>query len=359
MTQRETLGEGRVVDSALRQVRLDGAIFFRSEFTEGWEYESPAIEDLVAMLHPGAERLILFHIVASGSCWITTGDQRHWASAGDVIVLPYGDQHRVGGKEPAQSVPITTLFDPPPWDALPVVRYGSGGGRTDLICGYLHSDDPLFDPGLQALPPVFVVRPDEAAARWVESSVNYAMDRAAQVLPDPSDSSRLSQLVLVEVLRSYLKTAPAADRGWIAALRDPVLAPALAAIHSHPERKWMVSELASEAAASRSLLDERFRQLLGRSPIRYLTDWRMHTAQGLLASTELTVSLSHAAWAMTQRRLSAAPSSDCTALLPAPGGGITGRGDQTSDRPRSPHPSATTGSTHSMRSASAQSRSRP
>ena len=41
----------------------------------------------------GAERLILFHIVARGSCWVAAGDgERHWAHEGDVIVMPYGDR---------------------------------------------------------------------------------------------------------------------------------------------------------------------------------------------------------------------------------------------------------------------------
>jgi len=280
-----------VVDSALDRLRLDGAIFFRSEFTESWAYESPPIEEIVETLRPGAERLILFHIVAAGSCWIATDTERHWAGEGDVIVLPYGDQHRVGGVESAESVPIISLIEPPPWETLPVVRYGSGGDRTDIVCGYLHSEDPLFDPRLRALPSVFVVRPDKAAAGWVESSIEYAMDRASGVLPGQLESAKLPELVLTEMLRLYLASAPAAKRGWLAALRDPILAPALAAIHSQPERKWTVSELASHAAVSRSLLDERFRQVLGRSPIRYLTDWRMHTAQGLLASTRLNVAV--------------------------------------------------------------------
>jgi AraC-like DNA-binding protein len=42
-------------------------------------------------------------------------------------------------------------------------------------------------------------------------------------------------------------------------------------------------------AVSRSALDERFRSVLGRSPIRYLTEWRMHLAQDLLLTTDLTV----------------------------------------------------------------------
>jgi Cupin len=76
------------LDVALGRLRLDGAIFFRSEFTEGWAYESPAAAaELADTLRPGAERLIIFHIVARGSCWISLQEgERHSASEGDVIL---------------------------------------------------------------------------------------------------------------------------------------------------------------------------------------------------------------------------------------------------------------------------------
>jgi AraC-like DNA-binding protein len=102
-------------------------------------------------------------------------------------------------------------------------------------------------------------------------------------------ASRLPELLLTEVLRVHLATAPAIDRGWIAALRDPILAPAVAALHRDPAQRWTVGVLARQVGASRSSLDERFRQVLGQSPIRYLTAWRMHLATDLLATTELSV----------------------------------------------------------------------
>jgi AraC-like DNA-binding protein len=102
-------------------------------------------------------------------------------------------------------------------------------------------------------------------------------------------ATRLPELVVIEVLKAYLATSPASAAGWLAALRDPVVAPALAALHAAPDRRWTVGEIAAAAAVSRSGLDERFRQVLGRSPIRYLADWRMHLADGLLASTDATV----------------------------------------------------------------------
>ena len=267
----------------LDHLRLDGAIFLRAEYTEAWAYVSLDGPKTAAVLRPGSSQVTLFHVVAGGRCWVALADgERHWAAAGDVIVLPYGDQHSMGGIERAEPVPVTTFLPAPPWEEFPVLTHGAGGARTDVVCGYLHCEDPLFDPALRALPSLFVVRPDEAGAQWVRASIDYAMCASSM-------STRLPELLLGEVLRIHLSSAPAVERGWLAALRDPVLAPALAQLHAEPERKWTVAELASASAVSRSLLDARFRQLLGRPPIRYLADWRMHIAEDLLGTTDLSV----------------------------------------------------------------------
>ena len=276
-----------LLQTALQQLRLEGAIFFRADFTEGFSVESTP-NAAAGALSPGAERIILFHIVARGSLWVSVdGGERHHATPGDVIVLPYGDDHLLEGGTPAECVSILTLLDPPPWNLVPAIRHGGGGERTEIVCGYLVSDDPLFDPALRALQPVFVVHlPDGTAAGWVHASIEYALEYSDPAKAGGMIATRLPELVLIEVLRLHLATAPAADHGWIAALRDPVLAPALSLLHTEPERHWTVAELASGAAVSRSLLDERFRNVLGRSPIRYLTESRMHLAEELLATTD-------------------------------------------------------------------------
>ena len=275
------------MQAALGRLHLNGAIFLRAEYTEPWAYESPGPQT-ARMLHPGAERVILFHVVAEGECWVAVGDgQRHWAQRGDVIVLPYGDSHAMGGTAEAECVSIFSILNPPPWQRMPIIRHGRGGSRTDLVCGYLHCQDPLFDPQLRAFPPVFVVRPTGAAATWVGASIAYAMQETDG--PSGHVPTRVPEFLLVEVLRLHLSSAPAAEHGWVAALGDPVLGPAMALLHRMPEHKWTVAELAQEAAVSRSLLDARFRQVLGRAPIRYLTEWRMHVAQDLLATTDLSI----------------------------------------------------------------------
>ena len=85
--------------AALDHLRLKRAIFLRGEYTEAWAYESPTGEMMAGLLRPGRERLLYFHIIASGKCWVAIeGGEPHWAERGDVVVLPYGHQHRMGGE---------------------------------------------------------------------------------------------------------------------------------------------------------------------------------------------------------------------------------------------------------------------
>ena len=286
-----TMTETPGLDAALERLRLEGAIFLRAEYTEGWHWMSLGPE-MAGVLHPGAVRVILFHVVATGRCWISVdGGERHWAEAGDVIVIPYGHQHAMGGVDDAECIDIATIVPPMPWTEFPILRCGAGGTQTDIVCGYLHCEDPLFDPAMQVFPPAFVVRPTGPAVEWVRASVQYALaaNPGPSTGPPPPMATRIPELLLTEVLRIHLATAPAADQGLVAALRDDVVAPVLALLHSEPDRKWTVPELASRTAVSRSVLDDRFRRVLGTSPIKYLTDWRMHLAAELLATTDLGV----------------------------------------------------------------------
>src|SRR5213593_4885295 len=278
------------LNEALERLRLEGAIFLRAEYTERWALDGQGGPFFAAMMHPGAERLILFHVVASGRCWVSRANgERYWASAGEVIVLPYGDAFLMGGVEPVEPVSITSIIAPPPWTEMPVVRHGEGGPRTDVVCGFLYSEDPLFDPALKVFPPAFVVRPPPGPARaWFDASIAYALEESSGQRRGLR-STKLPELLLIDALRLHLANAPASERGWLAALRDPVLAPAMKAIHTAPDRKWTVADLAMEAAVSRSSLDGRFRDVLGLSPIRYVNEWRMRIAQDLLATTEVTV----------------------------------------------------------------------
>src|SRR6185312_17469986 len=108
VTARDQGGSSAALQSALERLRLEGAVFLRAEYREPWAYESLTAGETAKILRPDSDRVILFHVVASGACWVSIGDgEKHWANTGDVIVLPYGDQHRMGGVDEAEYVSIS------------------------------------------------------------------------------------------------------------------------------------------------------------------------------------------------------------------------------------------------------------
>ena len=264
----------------------------RGKYSEAWAYQSFPAADAAKVLAPERARVVLFHVIASGRCWIeATGGERLWAQAGDVIVLPYNDEHRMGGTAEAAAVSVRDLIAAPPWDVMPFIQHGEGGDPTDVVCGYLACDDALFDPRLRVFPPAFVVSPTEGAARaWVSASIEYAVQRTTQVSVDRFEApTRVSELLLIEVLKQHLATAPAADHGWLAAIKDPVIAPALAACTAHRSRSGPSTGSPSSRVCRRRCSTSGSDAVLGLAPIRYLTGWRMHVAEDLLRTTDLGV----------------------------------------------------------------------
>ena len=281
-----------VVPQVLELVRLTGAIFFRSDFRAPWAYTSPPTLEMADALPEGTGSLVMFHIIADGHCWIAMGDGiRHELRGGDVVVMPYGDAHSWGSFEEASPVSIATLLPPRPWTQLPHVEYGGDGEETRVVCGYLRGDAVLFDPVLRALPSLFIVRPPEGpATTWMHASIEYAMTADARPPGTSSADQRLSELVFNAVLRLYLEDRrDAVLTGWLAALRDPVVGQAMQFLHSDPTHAWTVAELGRAVAVSRTVLVDGFVRLLGRPPIRYLTEWRLNLATGLLRTSDLGV----------------------------------------------------------------------
>ncbi|WP_354640050.1 AraC family transcriptional regulator [Kitasatospora camelliae] len=100
---------------------------------------------------------------------------------------------------------------------------------------------------------------------------------------------RLLDLLLISVLRTWLSRPASPAPAWYRAYADPVVGRALRLLHADPARPWTVAALAEQAGVSRAALARRFTELVGRSPMAYLTDWRLDLAADLLAEPDATV----------------------------------------------------------------------
>ena len=82
------------LSETLRVVRLIGAIFINAKFTAPWCYQSECADSIAHILEPGAERVVIFHLITEGECYVEMEDQPPVKLiAGDVVLFPKGDAH--------------------------------------------------------------------------------------------------------------------------------------------------------------------------------------------------------------------------------------------------------------------------
>jgi AraC-like DNA-binding protein len=272
----------------LKTVRLTGAAYFEIAAQAPWSVRSPAREMILPRILPGADHLISYHVVTEGRCFASlVGGEPVALEAGEVVVFTNADPHVMSSAGGMRA-------DPPSADMIEIASAGrlpflinlmNGGAPTaKLVCGYLACDARPFNPLLEALPPMLKAgdgRRNDTG--WLGQFIHFAVAEVADKRAgSESVLTKLSELMFIDVVRRYIEAMPSQDTGWLAGLRDPFVGKALALIHARPSFAWTVEGLARQCGASRTVLAERFAQLVGSPPMHYLAKWRMQVASELL-----------------------------------------------------------------------------
>lgn len=279
-----------VLSDVLRSVRLTGAVYFDFDLSSPWVAEAPPSREIAGTVMPGAQRVIEYHLIARGSCWgHAVGQPPVRLKEGDLIVFPQGDPHVLSSAPGMRASPDMSLFARP--TTLPLVFEGGGGGpdRSRIVCCFLGCDERPFNPLLTALPRTIHLSGagNEPASGWLATLLNIAVRESGSARAGRDNIlARMSELMFVEAIRRYIETLAPAQTGWLAGLRDPVVGQALAALHGEPAVAWTVESLARAVAVSRSVLADRFAEIVGQPPMQYLAMWRMQLASRRLLEGE-------------------------------------------------------------------------
>jgi AraC-like DNA-binding protein len=275
----------------LRVVKLSGAMFYKSSCTAPWCFDAPPSSAFLPYVKADATHVIEFHHISEGNAYIRLGEEVTPLAAGDIVVVPHGDPHRmgngVGGKPLDGSNALPALMA----GEIALGEFGGGGEYTGLLCGYLACDADLIKPVLAGLPRVIRVniRADKSG-EWLENTLLHAVDQAAAAAPGSRVIiAHMAEVLFAEVLRRYLLSLPAGRTGWLAGAGDPAVGRALAILHRRPCEDWTLESLAREVGLSRSALNEKFTKFLGQAPMTYLTEWRLELGAEALRSTSRSV----------------------------------------------------------------------
>ncbi len=273
------------ISDAMRAVRLTGALFFRVQLRPPYSVTAMDGDQLLEQYAPHAREMLPFHLVTSGPIWFeVAGAEPVLLNDGDIIMMPHGTSHSLMDRPGSPPIPVGELqhaFSGP----LPTLQWGGDGPAAEALCGFFHTSTQLFNPLIDALPDVLVIPHEPDAESPVASMLKRAFEDTFAERPGAAAlMERLTELLFLEIAQRHL--ADGQSSGLIGGLSDPLVAEALRLIHAEPSRHWTLEMLGEAVGASRSMLSERFTSLVGLSPIRYLSAWRMELAAQRLSETQ-------------------------------------------------------------------------
>ncbi len=262
----ETAGSGNdLLTEALRAVRLTGSIFLNACFSAPFGIISPKhFDERSPMAH--LRHISIFHLIAAGGCTIELANgERGRLSAGDIVLVPFADEHKFWSDETADMAHAADLVRPGPVSGMWTINHGGGGDQTQMVCGFIESAEFLFTPVFRTLPPLLIDRAgEEGVGALLTSTVKEILMLASNAAPGSELMlGRLMELLFIEMVRRYAVRLPNNATGWFAALNDPIVSRALQSVHDDPARRWTVNDLARAAGTSRTVLAERFNAVMG------------------------------------------------------------------------------------------------
>jgi AraC-like DNA-binding protein len=274
IVHRPNLGGMDILAQVLDRIRLGGTLLFHFELGHPWHLELPA--------RPYA----LFHYLSQGSATLALEQGPEiQMTEGDFVVITRGQPHVFYSDRRAEPLRIMDIDRSSP--RLGVVRHGSREKPlSTMICGNFTVSRPLFGSVLELLPPVLLLKPT-ADSGWLEAILRRMVSESALERPGQRVAlSRLTEVLFVEVLRNWIASLSPGQGGWLGAISDPHIGPALKLIHENPELPWTLSDLGQRVGLGRSVFSARFTKLVGQSMHRYVIERRMAEAAFLLETSD-------------------------------------------------------------------------
>ncbi|VXC11062.1 AraC family transcriptional regulator [Frigoribacterium sp. 9N] len=236
------------------------------------------------------DRDAVVYAVTAGIAWLTLdGEAPRLLMTGDVVILATGAAHSLSSEPGADVHSCDVAAAAEARREGGDLRLGNGDVQTQVL-GASYSHDPAGStPVFALLPPVVHLGAPQLDATLTDVVRLLGREIARPGLATDLLLDRLVDVLLIELLRTWLASAPPVDASWWGVLRDPLLLRAVTLIHEAPERPWTTEALAREVATSKQTLVRRFATFAGTTPGAYLTRWRMDLAAHRLRDTDDTL----------------------------------------------------------------------
>ena len=232
------------------------------------------VDPLATLLQRFALSAGVFHVGQICGIHHFAQDARH----GHVHLIRRGPAQLIEASGAVTRIEEPTLIFMPRPDVHRLITHEQQG--ADVVCANILFGLGGSNPITTSLPSVIQIRladmPGAPALLSLVDEEAFTPQAGRQAALD-----RLCEVLMIRLLRHCLAHG-LTQGGVLAGLADPRLAKALHAMHAHPGRAWLLSDLAAEAGMSRARFAARFSEVTGQTPADHLAAWRVLVAQDLL-----------------------------------------------------------------------------
>src|ERR1700674_5829728 len=268
--------------------QVGSVVHARLEATAPWglKREANAAEGIArdsAQTAISPSPLAHFGTVTRGHCWLNVEgipDPMPLAG-GDCFLLAPGSSYTLRDNPRTRA---RSFCEGAPRDRSQMIHYGGGGAPTTIVSGWFQFDQTSVKILKRLLPPLILVRGDQAQSLTLHTTLNMLASEMADRAPG-SDLvvNRLADVLFIQCIRAHFGSRSDGCKGGVLhAIFDPQIGVALKSMHEKVESPWTVQSLAATSGMSRSAFALKFKELVGETPLEYLTNWRMHKATALL-----------------------------------------------------------------------------
>ena len=268
-------------DDVVSAMSVASSLYVRFRFSAPWG---------VAFDTGYQARLVM---IAEGAGWLLAeGQSPVRVARGDCLIIKEGTRFAMADRPDSPLVDCLDLFAELPgfseatgFTTIPdrTISHGGDGPLMEMVSARLSFDPIAAEPLLTLLPDLLHVRLAHSDLDLLETTLRLiGLESRADGLGADLVVERLTDVLFIQTIRAWVAADGTRASGWLAALRHRPLAKVIRTVHADIAHDWTVEEMARVAGVSRSTFAQKFRSVLGETPLNYVTRWRMYRAKTLM-----------------------------------------------------------------------------
>lgn len=255
--------------SPLSQLKMSSVFYTYSTMKQPWGVKIPPIPSST-----------MFHLVLEGEAIVSVYGANVKLGPGDFILLPRGTGHQIVD---VNNTAASDLFDnelekiTEHYERLTTT---GDGDVTTTLCGTVLFDNEVTTSIISSMPDYVLITSQSTAHQTIKSVVQAIHretkneDYGAGLIV-----SKLADILILQCIRTWINEMSDENQNWILAHADKRLSRAMKKIHASPSDNIEIKSLAELSGMSRTSFIEYFKKIVGQTPKKYITHWRLSLAR--------------------------------------------------------------------------------